>query len=144
MSSKYNSISNTANIILNILFIIYVIMCIGPLLLVLLISVTDESTLIQNGYSFFPQKLSLEAYRFVFKESGVLARAYINTCLVTFIGTILVVMITAMFAYPLSRKEFKYRKRFTFFLFFTSWCKSSVFVLVTSYTPFHTEDTVMF
>ena len=119
MVSKYNSISNTANILLNVFFIIYSIMCIGPLIFVLVISMTDESVLIQNGYSFFPGKLSLEAYRFIFKESGVLVTAYTNTCFVTLIGTVLIVMITAMFAYPLSRKEFKYRKQFSFFLFFT-------------------------
>lgn len=119
MSTKYSTISNTTNVILNILYILYAVMCVGPLVLVLMISLTDEKILVKNGYSFFPERFSLEAYRFVFKESGVLATAYLNTCLVTLVGTVLVVMITAMFAYPLSRKEFKFRKPFSFFLYFT-------------------------
>ncbi len=119
MAKKHNEISNTTNVILNIIFICYTIACIAPLLLVFIISITDEQTLIQNGYSFFPEKTSLAAYRFAFSESNVLKVAYLNTIFVTLIGTVLTVLVIALFAYPLSRKDFKYRNVFSFILFFT-------------------------
>lgn len=58
---------------------IHVIMMIGslccflPILLVLMVSLTDEQTLIQNGYSLLPEKLSMDAYKYLFADaSGVI------------------------------------------------------------------------
>ena len=66
-----------------------------------------------------PKELSFAAYDYVFSKSGMLLRAYGITIGATLSGTILSLIVTAMFAYPLSRKYFKYRKIFSFIAFFT-------------------------
>ena len=38
-----------------------------PMILLLMSSVTDNNTLISNGYSFIPEKFSLYAYEYIFK-----------------------------------------------------------------------------
>ena len=50
---------------------------------------------------------------------ATIGKSYWLSILVTFIGTIINVIMTSLFAYPLSRKDFKYRNIFAFYIFFT-------------------------
>ena len=50
---------------INIILILMTLVIILPFVLVFISSVTDENTLIRNGYSFFPEKLSLYAYQYI-------------------------------------------------------------------------------
>jgi len=100
-------------------FILLAIASLFPFLLVFMVSVSDESSILSKGYTIFPNKISFAAYRFLFNDFAQIARAYGVTILVTFIGTIVSVFITAMFAYPLSRRELPMRRTFSFLLFFT-------------------------
>jgi putative aldouronate transport system permease protein len=52
-------------------------------------------------------------------SGDMMLKSYLLTIFVTLLGTILCVLLTALYAYPLSRDEFKYKKFFTFFIFFT-------------------------
>jgi putative aldouronate transport system permease protein len=90
-----------------------------PFLLLFLSSITDESALLNHGYSFFPRKLSLEAYRYIFMSSDKILRAYGMTILVTAAGTFASVLVSALFAYPLSLRNLPLKKIITFFVFFT-------------------------
>jgi putative aldouronate transport system permease protein len=76
-------------------------------------------TLIQNGYTFFPSKLSFEAYAYLLERADTIGRAYGITVVVTAIGTVASLIITSMIAYPLSRTDFKARNIFTFIVVFT-------------------------
>jgi putative aldouronate transport system permease protein len=115
----FSTISPTANVVLNIIFIIYSALCIIPFLLILGISVSDENSLVNYGYHIIPKTFSNAAYLFVTRESTALLRSYGITIYATVSGTLLCVIITALFAYPLSRKDFKYRNLFSFIVFFT-------------------------
>jgi putative aldouronate transport system permease protein len=84
-----------------------------------MVSISDEKAIAINGYSLLPQKPSLAAYQFIFNDSGQILRSYGISIFITVVGTLLSVLITAMFAYPISRKEFKYRNFFAFIVFFT-------------------------
>ena len=47
-----------------VLFVgIFALMCMLPFVLLIVISFTDDAAIIENGYSFFPEMLSLSAYR---------------------------------------------------------------------------------
>lgn len=112
--NERNSISGTANFFLNFVFFIYTILCMAPLILVFMVSISDENTITANGFSFFPQKFSALAYQYILKDSTQVIRSYGVTIFVTVVGTLLSVLITALFSYPLSRKDFKYRGFFSF------------------------------
>ncbi len=90
-----------------------------PFILILMASLTDEKTLTQYGYSFFPQKFSLDAYKYLLNQITVIGRAYLTSIGLTAVGTAVNMLLTTMFAYPLSRSDFKYRNIFAFILFFT-------------------------
>ena len=86
------------------IMILITLFCLLPFLLLIVSSFTDEATLIRDGYSFFPQKLSLNAYRYLLVDSTAIVRGYLISITVTAIGTIANLLITVMFAYPLSRR----------------------------------------
>ncbi|NLV59886.1 MAG: carbohydrate ABC transporter permease [Clostridiales bacterium] len=90
-----------------------------PIVLIAVASVTDEKTLAAGGYTFFPAKLSLDSYYYMVKQGPMILRSYGVTLLTTVCGTFTSVLVTAMLAYPLSRKDFRFRGALSFFVFFT-------------------------
>lgn len=113
-----NQISSFSNLILNIGFMICILLCILPLVLVFMISITDETTLSINGFSLFPQKFSLLAYKYILSDAEQIMRSYMVSLFITVVGTILSILIITLYAYPLSRKDFKHRGLFSFIVFF--------------------------
>ena len=95
------------------------IIAILPFILIFIASITDETTLTQNGYSFFPKMLSVNAYKYLINQAHVIGRSYLVSIGVTTVGTVANMLLTTMLAYPLSRKDFKYRNVLSFVLFFT-------------------------
>lgn len=94
--------------------------CLVPFILVLSSSLTEESSIIKDGYQLFPSVFSLEAYKLLFEFPGQLIRAYAVTISVTVVGTVVGLFLTSMTAYALARKDFKWRNGFSFFFFFTT------------------------
>jgi putative aldouronate transport system permease protein len=94
--------------------------CLLPFLLVLSSSLTEESSIVEKGFQLIPAAFSTEAYGLLFRYPEQMLRAYGVTVGVTFAGTALGLFLTAMTAYVLSRKDFKWRNRFSFFFFFTT------------------------
>ena len=75
--------------------------------------------MIQNGYTFFPKALSLDAYYYMVKQGAVIVRSYGVSFLVTVLGTVMSVVVTTTLAYPMARKSFRYKNVLSFFVFFT-------------------------
>ncbi|WP_338541491.1 carbohydrate ABC transporter permease [Paenibacillus tundrae] len=94
--------------------------CLVPFILVLSSSLTEESSIIKDGYQLFPSVFSLEAYKLLFEFPGQLIKAYMVTISVTVVGTVVGLFLTSMTAYALARKDFKWRNGFSFFFFFTT------------------------
>ncbi len=122
---------------------ILALMCILPLILLTMASFTDEKVLMLNGYSFFPQKLSLVAYQYIFKASNTIFRAYGITFFVTGVGTLLNVLMTIGLAFPLSRSTLKGRNFIAFIVFFTMLFNGGLVPTYIMYSQiFHIRDTM--
>ncbi|GIP51874.1 MULTISPECIES: carbohydrate ABC transporter permease [Paenibacillus] len=104
---------------IHLFFILFSFASLMPFVLVFMVSITDESSIVKNGYSFIPSKFNFASYQFLFNDFGQIARSYGVTILVTLIGTVVSLFITALFAYPLSRKDLPLRRSMSFILFFT-------------------------
>lgn len=117
--NRLNSISKKSNILLNLILLIYGTLCIIPLLLIVSASFTEEKMLAINGYRFIPQNFTTFAYNFIFSNTPQVITAYGISILVTVAGTILGVLVMALYAFPISRQDFKHRNFFTFYLIFT-------------------------
>jgi len=118
-SGSLMAVSPRTGFVLHLIFILYSAICILPFLLVLGISLSSEKSLVDFGYHIFPKIISANAYIFIANEASSLLKSYGVTIYATLLGTALSVMITTLFAYPLSRKDFKYRNIFSFIIFFT-------------------------
>jgi len=118
-SNIKNQLSLPASLGINIFFIVYSLLCIVPLILIIMVSISDESTVVREGYQFIPSKFDLAAYQFLFKDATQIFRSYGISIFVTIVGTSLSLMIMALYAYPISRSDFPHAKFFTFFVFFT-------------------------
>lgn len=116
---EINSVPGYANVLLNLFFLLILVACVFPVLLIFSISITQEDSILKFGYNAIPKAVSMVAYNYISKSSGEIVRAYYITILITVIGTVGSTVLTALYAYPLSRNEFKYKKFFTFFIFFT-------------------------
>jgi len=119
ISNPKNSLPKLATFGIHTMFTIYSLLCIIPLILVIMVSVSDETAIVRSGYSFWPSEFSLDAYQFLFKDATAIVRAYGISIAVTLIGTITSMIIIALYAYPISRRDFPHAKFFTFFVFFT-------------------------
>lgn len=113
------SVSLPSRIIINTMFTIYAVLCIGPLLLVLAGSLSNETDILTYGFNLIPKKISFTAYDFVIGNGREVVRAYLYTIFATVTGTLVGLLLTASLAYPISRKDFKYRNKFAFFVYFT-------------------------
>lgn len=141
VSVESSKISKTSDIIWNIIMIILSVMCLFPLALVFAVSITDETSLIQNGYSLFPKVLSLSAYKFLLGDIDKILRAYGVSIFITVVGSALSLLVITMYAYPISRNEFKYRRVFSFIVFFTMLFNGGLIPLYFVYVKFlHLKD----
>ena len=100
------------------LMVLLTLFCILPLILMVSVSFSAEEALVQ-GYRFIPSVFSTSAYEFLWIKRATIFRAYGLTIFVTVVGTAASLLITSLFAYPLSRKDFKARNVIAFILFFT-------------------------
>jgi len=116
-----NELSDAANFIWHIIFILGCLCCVVPLWVVISASLTQEQALIINGYGFFPSEFSFKAYKFLFEAAGggAMGLAYKNTLIATLCGTVICVLSVGLYAYPLSRPDFRFGRFFTFFSFFS-------------------------
>ncbi|GAA4842825.1 carbohydrate ABC transporter permease [Paenibacillus vulneris] len=94
--------------------------CLFPFLLIISASFTDNESIIRDGYHLIPAKFSFEGYRMVFKFPEEVLQAYWVTTSTTVIGTLLGLFFITMAGYVLQRKDFKYRNRFSFYIYFTT------------------------
>ena len=103
-----------------ILIGLFALICVIPFNLIIVASFTDEASLIRNGYPLIPTDFSVESYRLSLKNPTSILMAYGVTIGVTFFGTLLAVLLASMTGYVLSRRDFPWRNKFSFFFFFTT------------------------
>ncbi len=106
-------------LVVTIILTLFSIVALFPLVLLVVASFTEENELITRGYQILPRKWSLEAYRYMVRQASTITRAYLVTIGTTVVGTILSILLTSSIAYPMARKNFKYRNALSFFVYFT-------------------------
>ena len=104
-------------ILVHTILIALVIATLIPMMLTIIISFTDQASLMSQGYRFFPESWSTDAYRYLLRSPRQLLNGYKNSILITAVGTVLNLGLTALIAYPLSRPDFAYRRFFNTFVF---------------------------
>ncbi len=115
-AEQKSAFSKKTNLIVSLLLVLLILLVSLPVLLVLIVSVSSEQSVVNNGYSFFPDSFSLDAWRYLAHSGMYLARAVFNSFLITAVGTTLGLLIMCPISYALSRKNFRYRNGIMIFL----------------------------
>ena len=94
--------------------------CLYPLLMVLGVSFSDNTAVVQHGYKVIPEIFSLDTYLYLFAHSGKrILKSYGVTIFVTVVGTCGAMVITSMIAFAISIKSLKYRNTIAYICNFT-------------------------
>ncbi len=130
--------------VLGFFLLLYTLFCGLPILLVFIAAFTDEKAISQNGFSFFPEKWSMAGINSVLRYGRQLLTSYGVTIFVTVVGTLIGLLIMSMFAYAISRPEFKLAKFLSVFLLIPMLFNGgqlSGYIIFTSY--YHLKDSLL-
>ncbi|SEO65164.1 carbohydrate ABC transporter permease [Paenibacillus sp. OV219] len=142
-AKRINSISAGSNMVINVIFILYSIVCLLPILLVISASLSDETSITLHGYALIPREWSLSAYHYLGFDMHKILAGYGISIATTVIGSLTGMLMTALYAYPLSRTDFQFRGFFSFFIFFTMIFGGGLVPSYLVYTYiFHLKDTL--
>lgn len=114
---KFNRTNKAVNLLFNLIFILLALLCVIPVIVVLSISFSSEESIRETGYHLLPVAMSAEAYVYIIKQGTMILRALGVSALVTVVGTVLGVLLTASMGYVLSRPNYKLRGFLTWVVF---------------------------
>lgn len=113
---KNNQINQIA---VHAVFILAATASLFPFLLLFTSSFADEQSIVRDGYTLFPSQFSFDAYKYLWGQFSSIGRSYGITILITVVGTSAGLLISALLAYPLSRRDMPLRGLLSFIVFFT-------------------------
>lgn len=129
------------DIITGVVMVIISLTAIYPLYYIYINSVSGGAYVGANQVIFYPRGFTTYAYSIVFQNAAIV-RAFANRVFYTAVGTILSVMLSALCAYPLSRKDFYGRKIFTTVILFTMFFSGGIIPLFLTVTDLHIYNTI--
>ena len=141
--NSYKKRNRIYQILLNILFVVICLVTIFPFLLVVAVSLSAESDIIEYGYRLIPMKLDVSAYQYVFRNSTAVLNAYKVTAIFSAAGTFLSVFVMAGLAFALSKRNLPGKNAMSFYIFFTMLFSGGLvpsYILITNYL--HLADTI--
>ena len=100
------------------LVIASIVITLYPLIYVVSMSISNPVAAAKGSVWFLPVGFDLTAMRTVLNDPNILTY-YGNTIWYTFVGTACTIFVTALMAYPLSRRDFKYRSFFNKYVMIT-------------------------
>jgi multiple sugar transport system permease protein/putative aldouronate transport system permease protein len=103
-------------VILAIILIICTLFAFLPVELTFVAAFTDEKSIAVNGFRFWPKDWSLAGMSAVLKYGKQLAQSYLVTIFVTVAGTFMGLLFMSMFAYSISRKDFRLSRFLSIYL----------------------------
>lgn len=119
---RFNAIRPGTNVAYSTLFILLAVLCIIPVIFVIIISFSSESSIGRVGYSFFPAEWSSDAYDYVWhlrNSRGIptVIMAFLTSVGITLVGTCIGLVLISTMGYVLSRRNFKLRGIYTTLIF---------------------------
>jgi len=94
------------------------LMCIGPFLYVVSVSLTDPEVYVPFEFNLIPEKWSLASYKYLLTTNSFIS-ALLNTVYITIVGTIFNIIVTFTMAYGLTKKSLPGRKFILYAVVFT-------------------------
>ncbi|KWX84923.1 ABC transporter permease [Paenibacillus riograndensis] len=93
--------------VITVALIIFSIIALVPLLSVIATSFSSKSAVDMNLVTLWPKQFTLDSWTYILDRPD-LWKSFLLTLCTTLIGTVLALLMTALFAYPLSKPEFRW------------------------------------
>lgn len=105
-----------------LIYLLFTLLCLGilyPFVCVVSVSLTSADDIREYGFRLIPKHLDFSSYVFLFKDTKMLLQAYGTTILVSVLGTLIGCAVTSLYAYAISRTNFRGRNALSLFVMFT-------------------------
>ena len=130
-------------IVLNVILILMCIITLYPLLLCLGVSFSNEQDVLSEGYRLIPKHFDLTGYKYVFNNPKSVIDAYKVTIIFSVTATLGMLFCNSLAAYPLSRRNFRFRSKVNFYFYFTCLFGGGLVPTYILYTQYlHLADTI--
>ena len=129
--------------ILTVVVIVLCFLIIAPFLLLVSVSISNETDIIYEGYKFIPQHIDFSAYKYIFKNPASILNAYKITAIFSLVSMVLGVFLMSLIAYPISCRGLRGKRFVSFYLYFTMLFGGGLvptYILITQYL--HLNDTI--
>ncbi|MFE5320812.1 carbohydrate ABC transporter permease [Paenibacillus sp. NPDC056579] len=101
-----------------VLLLLLVFITLYPIYYIFIVSISDGNLVTRGVIKFIPIDITFDAYKVVFNNPAIW-KAYGNTLLYTTLGTTINIIMSALCAYPLSRRDLYGRSMFIFMVALT-------------------------
>lgn len=125
-----------SQLLLNTLFVILSLLVIIPFVMVISISFSNEKDIMDYGYKLIPMNFDLSAYKYIFDNPTTIINAYKVTFIFSVVSMVAGVLLMAMMAFVLSKKDLKGKNGMSFYLYFTMLFSGGLvptYILITKY-----------
>ncbi len=129
--------------ILLLILLVITVCAFMPVWITFVAAFTDEKYIAQNGFKFIPEMWSLDGVNAVLRYGNRLVTSYGVTIFVTIFGTLMGLLIMSMFAYSISRKDFRLSRFLSIYLLIPMLFNGgqlSGYIVFTSY--YHLKDSL--
>jgi len=107
-------------VVLHVILAFLALCALLPFILLVSSSLTSESSVLAQGFNFWPRDFDWYAYYYLFITSrNAIIRAYGISMFITVVGTGLTLFFSPMLAYAISRKDYKRAGVISFYVFFS-------------------------
>jgi len=125
---------------------IFSLICLMPLWIALVSSLSSETSLIRDGYGLFVNNFSVTAYKLIFSGTNTVLNAYGITIFTTVMGVFLTLFLTSSFSYPLAVSTLKYGSAISLFAYITMIFSGGLvpsYILTTKFLHMHNSILVL-
>lgn len=107
---SYQKKITAGQVILTIILLLVTLLCALPVLLIFISAFTDEQVLATTGFTFFPSKMSMNGFNAVLRYGKQLFVSYGVTIFITVSGTLIGLLVMAMYAHCMTIRDFPLKK----------------------------------
>ena len=107
---SYQKKITAGQVILTIIPLLVTLLCALPVLLIFISAFTDEQVLATTGFTFFPSKMSMNGFNAVLRYGKQLFVSYGVTIFITVSGTLIGLLVMAMYAHCMTIRDFPLKK----------------------------------
>jgi putative aldouronate transport system permease protein len=143
MNVQHTAASRTWTTLIYVFIGFFTVLCLAPFWLMIMGSLTRESSILRDGYQLWPRQWSLTAYQVLFASERII-RSYKVTIEVTALGTAVSMFLTSMLAYALAVRGLKYTRYISLLVVFTMLFSGGMvpwYILITRYL--HLQNSIL-